>query len=104
MTNDSSCSSHSLFVASYLPSWSARATPIYKRGDQSIPSDFLIPPVDALPSTISRQYLRNTFVSLEVSSRTIHDYFHIIHKSMDHFQGLRDGDPAFLLSETVKPL
>ena len=36
--------------------------------------------------------------------RTVHDYFHTIHKSVDHFQGLYHSHPTFLLSETVKPL
>ena len=35
--------------------------------------------------------------------RTIHHNFHIIHKPMDHFQGLRNGHTTFLLSESVQP-
>ena len=35
---------------------------------------------------------------------TTHDYFHIIHQSVDHFKGLRNSHPALLLGETVKPL
>jgi hypothetical protein len=46
----------------------------------------------------------DTSLAKQASLRTIHDYFHIIHKSVDHFQGLRDGHSAFLLSETVEPL
>jgi hypothetical protein len=40
----------------------------------------------------------------QINLRTIHDYFHVIHKSVDHFEGLRDGHPTLLPSETVKPL
>ena len=35
--------------------------------------------------------------------RTIHDYFHIIHKSVDHLEDLSDGHSTFLLCETIEP-
>ncbi len=60
--------------------------------------------VDALPSSIG------TILQLRVSSQfenafhTVHDNFHVVHKSMDYFECLRDGHPAFLLRETVEPL
>ena len=39
----------------------------------------------------------------KLALRTIHDYFDIIDKSVDHFEGLCDGHSAFLFGETVKP-
>ena len=57
--------------------------------------------VDALPSI---KIISQAHVLSQVSSRTIHDNFHIIHKSMDHFKGLRNGHSTFLQSETIEPL
>jgi hypothetical protein len=34
--------------------------------------------------------------------RTIHDHFHVIDKSVDHFHGLSGGHPALLLCKTVE--
>ena len=59
--------------------------------------------VDALPS-VTKTVTFQLYVSNWPSKRTIHDYFHVVHKPVDYFQGLCDGHPALFLSETVKPL
>ena len=61
-----------------------------------------MPSVDVFPSTemISQS---NVVSQVKQPLRTTHDYFHIIHKSVDHLEDLSDGHSAFLLGETVEP-
>ena len=61
-----------------------------------------MPSVDAFPSTqmISQS---NVVIQAKQPLSTIHDYFHIIHKSVDDFEGLSYGHSTLLLSETVEP-
>ena len=62
-----------------------------------------MPFVDALPSNIMSAQQRFWREIGEVLL-TIHDYFHIIHKSMDHTQSLCDGHLSLVLSQSIKPL
>ena len=61
-----------------------------------------MPSVDVFPSTKMLSQL-NVISQGKQPLRTIHDYFHIIHKSVDHFEDLSDGHSTFLLSKTVEP-
>ena len=41
---------------------------------------------------------------IEEKLPTIHDYFHIAHKSMDDTQSLCDSHPSLVLGQSIKPL
>ena len=62
-----------------------------------------MPSVATLPSITKTTTIQSRVSNLP-TMRTIHDYLHIIHKSVDHFKGLRDSHPTLLLSKTVKPM
>ena len=61
-----------------------------------------MPSVDVFPSTEITSRLNVVSQAMQ-PLRTTHDYFHIIHKSVDHLEDLSDGHSALLLGETVEP-
>jgi hypothetical protein len=61
-----------------------------------------MPSVDALPSTQSTAIESSR--AIQVGSRTVHDKFHIVYKTMNNFKGLGCGRPRLFKGEAVEPL